>query len=149
MGDSYYYVTSTGPVFAGQGLWSWLSCFTKLFLAKLLRKRLLRDGGLPVQPSYDEQNPGATWVDGEPEGAPFGDFSASDVDNFNSAFSETFNAQPAFDFARHQTFDGAAPQPESLQIPNRDQRAQRRAQLLADMQRISQELIELEALDAA
>ncbi|GAB1741976.1 hypothetical protein NU219Hw_g7374t1 [Hortaea werneckii] len=103
----------------------------------------------PYDLLQDEQNPEAVWVEGPPEGASFGNFPGSDMSTFNSALSETFNVQPAFNFTQHQTFDAAATQPDSLQIPNRDQRAQRRAQLLAEMQRISQELIELEALDAA
>ncbi|KAI6799345.1 hypothetical protein KC332_g15853 [Hortaea werneckii] len=105
--------------------------------------------GSPYNILQDEQNPGATWVEGPPQAAPFGDLSGSNSGEFNGAFCEPFDSEPAFDFTQHQTFNGAATQPESLQIPNRDQRAQRRAQLLAQMQQISQELIELEALDAA
>lgn len=97
----------------------------------------------------DEQNPGATWVVGPPGNAPFANASGSDMAAFDGSFSGPFNLEPESDCQQHQAVAEAAPQLDSLQIPNRDQRAQRRAQLLAQMQQISQELIELEALDAA
>lgn len=97
----------------------------------------------------DEMNPEATWVEGPPEGATFGYLSGSEMVGFNGVFSESSNSEPVFDFPQVQTFAAADVQPEAAQIPNRDQRAQRRAELLAQMKQISQELIELEALDAA
>ncbi|KAI6910025.1 hypothetical protein KC318_g3503 [Hortaea werneckii] len=106
--------------------------------------------GSPYHLLQDEQNPGATWVEGPPEAAPFGDLIGSNMGESKGVFSESsFNSEPAFNLPQHQTFPEAATQPGLLQMPDRAQRAQRRAQLLAEMQKISQELIELEALDAA
>ncbi|KAI7236878.1 hypothetical protein KC330_g3492 [Hortaea werneckii] len=105
--------------------------------------------GSPYQLLQDERNPGATWVEGPPEGATFGYHSGSEMVGFNGIFSESSNSEPVFEFAQVQSFAAADVQPEVPQIPNRDQRAQRRAELLAQMKQISQELIEFEALDAA
>lgn len=217
MGNNYYYVTATGPVFAGQGM--------NLHGAPqgLMGAPLPNDGDMALGPPFDgpsdefdcecaevdredgqyesqplafqvpgvdmtdsdsdlsqsssvndfyemgdsqyhilqdEQYPGATWVEGPPGGAPFDNLSGSEMVDFNSVSLEPFNSDPEFalpqyhtyveaEEPQYQTYFEAAPQPDSLQIPNRDQRAQRRAQLLAEMKRISQELLELEALDAA
>ncbi|KAI7368739.1 hypothetical protein KC354_g2462 [Hortaea werneckii] len=217
MGDNYYYVTSTGPVFAGQGMNLHGAPQSVTFPAPLqdgdLELAVLFNGpsddfdceyaeigtenghhesqpltfqvpgqdmadsdsgisqsfsvddfsGMEDSQCYllqDEQNPGATWVEGPPEGALFGNLSGSDMVDLNDISLGPLNSEPEFALPQHQTYVEAgapqyetyfepAPQPDFLQIPNRDQRAQRRAQLLAEMQRISQELLELEALDAA
>ncbi|KAI6843412.1 hypothetical protein KC340_g2307 [Hortaea werneckii] len=211
MGHNYYYVTSTGPVYAGQGinlhgapqsvalpapfqygemeLASPVDGSSDEFGLNCEYAEINTDNDNPELQPYlsqtssasevygmadsqyqsqtssandfygmadsqyqvlqDEMNPEATWVEGPPEGATFGYLSGSEMVGFNGVFSESSNSEPVFDFPQVQTFAAADVQPEAAQIPNRDQRAQRRAELLAQMKQISQELIELEALDAA
>ncbi|KAI6909857.1 hypothetical protein KC318_g3595 [Hortaea werneckii] len=207
MGDSYYYVTSTGPVFAGQGINLHGAPQSVIFPAPLQNGDMeltnsvdgpddsfefqcecpdtdaensqygsqafahqtsgydmadftsdlsqsfstadYYEGAEPYNLLQDEQNPGATWVEGPPENVPFIDASSFDMAAFNGGLPESFNLETELDLQQNQTVGEAAPQLDSLQIPNRDQRAQRRAELLAQMKQISQELIELEALDAA
>ncbi|KAI6798137.1 hypothetical protein KC360_g3425 [Hortaea werneckii] len=207
MGDNYYYVTATGPVFAGQGIDLHGSPRRMTFPAPLqggdvelnnpvdgpndgfefqcecpdidaensqyvsqpfayqISGNDMADSTNDLSQSFssadyyegaesydllqDEQNPEATWVEGPPGNVPFADASGFDMPAFDNSFLGPFNCEPEFDWQQNQTVAEAAPQLDFLQIPNRDQRAQRRAQLLAQMQQISQELIELEALDAA
>ncbi|KAI6813598.1 hypothetical protein KC332_g3477 [Hortaea werneckii] len=207
MGQNYYYVTSTGPVYAGQGIDLHGAPQSATFPAPLQDGDMelgnpgdgpndgfefqcecadidgensqygpqefayqtsgydIADSTSDLSQSFstadyyegpdsynllqDEQNPGATWVEAPPGNGTFANASGSDMAAFESGFPGPFDLEPEFDCQQHQAVAETAPQLDSLQIPNRDQRAQRRAQLLAQMQQISQELIELEALDAA
>lgn len=105
----------------------------------------------PYDLLQDEQNPGAAWVEGPPEGASFGHFSGSNMFDFNGILPGTSNSETGLDFPQYQSSVEASTEsePEVLQMPTRAQRAERRAQLLAEMQQISRELLDLEALDAA
>ncbi|GAB1732451.1 hypothetical protein NU195Hw_g9472t1 [Hortaea werneckii] len=206
MGNNYYYVTATGPVFAGQGInlhgtpqagmgtpppnegdMTLASTFDgsgdefDYECAEIDRENGhyesqpftfhvpghdMTDSGSGLSQTFsvndvygmeesqcyllqDEQDPGAIWVEGPPGGATLDNISGSEMVDFNESSLRPLDSAPGFALPQYQTYVEADPQTDSLQMPNRDQRAQRRAQLLAEMQRISQELLELEALDAA
>ncbi|KAI7272495.1 hypothetical protein KC345_g7072 [Hortaea werneckii] len=175
MGNNYYYVTATGPVFAGQGInlhgtpqggmggqlsndgvMSLGSPFdgpgdefdcecaeidrenghyeSEPFTFQVIGHDMTNsDSGLSqtfsVNDVYgtedsqcyflqDEQNPGATWVEGPPGGATFDNISGSEMVDFNESPLGPLDSASSFALPQYQTYVEAAPQIDSLQIPN-------------------------------